>query len=142
MPQASTQLASSAITLNTTNASNLDLYYSRTGHEIAFTGYLTSNVSISNTNLEMVQSISLSSLGVNAFNFTPILNAQSDSKHAIIFMDMDKSSGRIRTLDVVVRGGGTSIAATSDIAFQAVVTCHYTNMLDSACGKFYWKRTA
>lgn len=140
-PTKTAEDVSSSVTRNTTNATAIELYCTREGHQIAFTGYLTSAVSISNTNLEMAVSITLSNLGASGFTFSPVLNAQSDSKHAIVLMDMDKSTGRLRTLDVVVRGSDTSIAATSGITFQAVVLCDYTDMVDAKCNKFYWRRT-
>ena len=140
-PTKTAENVSSSVTRNTTNATAIELYCTREGHQIAFTGYLTSAVSISNTNLEMAVSITLSDLGASGFTFSPVLNAQSDSKHAIVLMDMDKSTGRLRTLDVVVRGSDTSIAATSGITFQAVVLCDYTEMVDAKCNKFYWRRT-
>ena len=141
IPTKTAENVSSSVTRNTTNASAIDLYCTREGHQIAFTGYLTSAVTISNTNLEMAVSITLSDLGASGFTFSPVLNAQSDSKHAIVLMDMDKSTGRLRTLDVVVRGSSTEIAATSGITFQAVVLCDYTEMVDAKCNKFYWRRT-
>ena len=141
-PTKTAEDVSSSVTRNTTNATAIELYCTREGHQIAFTGYLTSAVSISNTNLEMAESITLSNLGASGFTFSPVMNAQSDLKHAIVLMDMDKSTGRLRTLDVVVRGSDTSIAATSGIIFQAVVLCDYTDMVDAKCNKFYWKRTA
>jgi hypothetical protein len=77
--------------------------------------------------------------GMNTNNITFV--GQCDSAHALILMDID-SAGRIRTLDVVVRGTSTSIASGRVITFNVTVPCQASDMVDSYCNKFYWRRTA
>ena len=130
------------VTRNSTNFSAATVYVSRDGHSMTFSGSVTANVAISNTNLEVLtqtMSNNGASAGVNTNNI--VFVGQCDSAHALVLMDID-SAGRIRTLDVVVRGTGTSISSGSIITWNVTVPCQASDMVDSYCNKFYWRRTA
>lgn len=130
-----------SFTRNTTNFSSITLHVTREGHNLTFSGTATSAVSISNTNLEVLTQ-TLSSNGSSygsSDNITFI--GQCDSANAIVLMDID-GDGRMRTLNVVVRGTGTSIASGSVISFNVTIPCSAGDLVDSFCDKFYWKRTA
>ena len=92
------------------------------------------------SNLEVLTQ-TLTNNGASALADNISFTGYSDSTHAIVLMDIS-TAGRIRTLDVVVRGAGTSIDSGSSIDFAVTCPCVYTAMEDSFCDKFYWKRTS
>lgn len=134
------QSRTATVTRNTTNFSALSVTAIYEGHNITLIGTMTSSVSISGTNLEVLTQ-TLSDNGASALPTTIPFIGYSDGAHAAVLMDID-TAGRVRTMDVVVRGTGTSIASGSSITFSVTCPCLYTAMQDSFCDKFYWKRTA
>lgn len=131
-----------SFTRNTSNFSSVTLHVRRAGHDLIFSGTATAATTISNTNLEMLtQTMSTNGSAYGAMQDNITFVGQCDNAHALILMDIDEN-GRIRTLDVVVRGTSTSIASGSVISFNVTVPCSGGDMVDSFCNKFFWKRTA
>ena len=134
------QSRTATVTRNTTNFSALSVTALYDGHSITFVGTMTSSVSISNTNFEVLTQ-TLTNNGVSALPTSIPFIGYSDGAHAAVLMDID-TAGRVRTMDVVVRGTATSIASGSSITWSVTCPCVYTAMQDSFCDKFYWQRTA
>lgn len=131
---------SASVSRNTTNFSALSVTAIYEGHNITFVGSMTSSVSIGETNLEVLTQ-TLSDNGASALPEQIPFSGYSDGANAIVLMDID-TAGRVRTLDVVVRGTGTSIASGSVVTWSVTCPCVYTAMQDSFCDKFYWERTS
>ena len=134
------QSRTATVTRNTGNFSALSVTALYDGHSITFVGTMTSSVSISNTNLEVLTQ-TITNNGVSALPTSIPFIGYSDGAHAAVLMDID-TAGRVRTMDVVVRGTATSIASGSSITWSVTCPCVYTAMQDSFCDKFYWQRTA
>lgn len=134
------QSRTATVSRNTTNFSALSVTALYDGHSITFVGTMTSSVSISNTNLEVLTQ-TLTNNGASALPTSIPFIGYSDGAHAAVLMDID-TAGRVRTMDVVVRGTATSIASGASITWSVTCPCVYTAMEDGFCDKFYWQRTA
>lgn len=132
----------SHFTLNSTNTTSADMYVVREGHTVTIScASLVNKVSMSGTNLTL-GTFDLDAIGASEFGFTPQFVALGDAVNALVLMDLNRTSGVLRSQNVVVRGTGTSIAAGSTLMFTIVITCDYRYMTDSLCNKFYWQRTS
>ena len=134
------QSRTATVSRNTTNFSALSVTAIYEGHNITFIGSMTSSVSMGETNLEVLTQ-TLSDNGASSLPYTIPFVGYTDGGNAVIMIDID-TAGRVRTLDVVVRGTGTSVASGNTFDWSVTCPCLYTAMLDSFCDKFYWKRTA
>lgn len=134
------QSRTATVSRNTTNFSALSVTAIYEGHNITFIGSMTSSVSMGETNLEVLTQ-TLSDNGASSLPHTIPFVGYTDGGNAVIMMDID-TAGRVRTLDVVVRGTGTSVASGNSFDWSVTCPCLYTAMQDSFCDKFYWKRTA
>ena len=134
------QSRTATVTRNTTNLSALSVTALYEGHNITFIGSMTTRVSMSNTNLEMLTQ-TLTNNGASALPSALPFTGYCDSAHAICLMDIG-TDGRVRTLDVVVRGNSTSVSSGNTFEWTVTCPCLYTSMVDSFCNKFYWERTA
>lgn len=134
--------ASNDFVLNSTNTTSMSAWVSRHGHSITLSvNAITFKVSVTGTNLTL-GTFNLSNLGASEATVSPIIMGWSDGSHAIVGMNINRTSGVMQSQDVVVRGTGTSIAAGSSAVFTVELPCDYQYMTDSLCNKFYWKRTA
>lgn len=134
------QSRTATVSRNTTNFSALSVTAIYEGHNITFVGEMTSSVSMGETNLEVLTQ-TLSDNGASSLPHTIPFVGYTDGGNAVIMIDID-TAGRVRTLDVVVRGTGTSVASGNSFDWSVTCPCLYTAMQDSFCDKFYWKRTA
>ena len=141
-PDSSGQDFTSAVTVNTTNAQSFGLYVIRSDHSILLSGSFSNKVAFSESNLNLTTAINWSALGFSALSFRPRFSAYSDGGNAIAMLNLNATSGVIQYTDVVIKGGGTSVSAGQTWEFTVTCLAHYSNMLDSACNKFYWRRTA
>lgn len=134
--------SSSDCVINSTNTTSMSAWVSRQGHSIFLSiNAITFKVSVSGTNLTL-GTFDLAKLGTSEAAISPVIMAWSDGAHAIVGMNINRTSGVLQSQDVVVRGTGTSIAAGSSAVFTVELPCDYTCMVDSFCNKFYWRRTA
>ena len=132
----------SAFTIYSTNTTSADIYCVREGHTITIScASLVNKVALSNTNLRLGD-FNLSALGATELAFTPQFVGLCDGANALILMDLNRTSGRLESQNVVIRGTGTSVSANNTTMFTVVITCDYTKMVDSFCNQFYWRRTA
>ena len=63
----------------------------------------------------------------------------SDGGNALVGTQFSYNTGNINAIDVFPHG---TLASGSVIAINIDIITKYTNMLDTKCDKFYWKRTA
>ena len=112
-------------------------YFMRGGHSISFEIQFDTSVKIQDTELQM-GSYNLSTVGVNSLycNYSFLLWGDEAQSIAMTKLTYD---GKIKTSDQIPDG---YIAASRWLEGTVTVTLRHTNMLDSACNKFYWKRTA
>lgn len=134
------QSRTATVSRNTTNFSDLSVTAIYDSHTITFVGSMTSSVSIAGTNLEVLTQ-TLTNNGASALASAIPFTGYCDSAHAMVLMNIG-TDGRVRTLDVVVRGTGTSVASGNTFNWSVTCPCEYTNMEDGFCDKFYWQRTA
>ena len=146
-PTTATQISvgtgsSNDFVLNSTNTTSMSAWVSRHGHSITLSvNAITFKVAVSGTNLTL-GTFNLANLGASEATVSPIIMGWSEGAHAIVGMNINRTSGVMQSQDVVVRGTGTSIAAGSSAVFTVELPCDYQYMTDSLCNKFYWKRTA
>lgn len=129
------------VTLNTTNCSGItgNLYWS--DHSISAFVTITPAVAITDSTLEMF-TFNLTKLGISSIAFSRNYSSMSDGGQSVLTYQIT-AAGVLSTTDIIVRGSGTASLATGyslNLLFELPI--NYTSMLDSACNKFYWKRTA
>lgn len=124
---------------NTTNCSEATVSGTLSGHNILIICNFTSKVTVGDTTLEMF-TIPPDSFGVDAFS-TQRITFMSDGGDALMQMNL-AAAGVLSTLDVGNPYTSThSVSARSFSQFRVNLFTSYTNMLDSFCNKFYFKRT-
>ena len=134
---ASTGAVSGGFTINSTNVSGHSCYWSRGGHTVTFEIAVTLKVDFADTALNMGK-VALSTLGITRFTNTHRILGHSDGGNSAAFLTIT-TGGEINSADVIPDpyiSAGQTVVAT----FTAVIGKDH--MLDSACDKFYWKRTA
>ena len=80
-------------------------------------------------------------LGCNAYAYTPKIIAGVEDAGGVVLLDMDASTGRIRSTDSVTESG-SALPANNTIEWTLEVSVHFNDMIDSFCNKFYWRKTA
>lgn len=128
------------VEINTTNCTSTSLTASLSGHTVYLNGSIANAVAITDNTLNMF-TIDPETVGISAFPEVYQFLGFSDSKNGIILYRLD--DGAVSTRDIMVRGSSeASFAAGSGRPFSVAIPVPYTNMLDSFCDKFFWKRTA
>lgn len=122
---------------NTSIAKAGAAYFARAGHTISLQLNFNLTADLGDT-AATIGSWNLSTLGLSSFGFTKRFCGWSDGGNAII-MGMFETTGDVATTDVV---GVTSIPSGNACYFYVVETITPNRMLDEACDKFYWERTA
>lgn len=127
-------------TLNTTNMTSVSSFVLiKSEKQIAVRLRFVTKVALSETNTNF-GTFSVAALGMSAmyqFNFT----AQSDNGNAQLSMVLT-GEGVLRCDDVITKTSGGSLAAGSQVDMYFVYAANKNHLLDSACDRFYWKRTA
>ena len=127
------------MTMNSTNTSESKAWGKRGGHSISFNGTFTNKVTFNDTEREL-GTLNLANMGVtrlpDAFRFVGF----TDGGNSEIFLYL-LNTGVLKTVDI--GGNLTSVAADKTWFWSITMVWHNIEyMLDSACNKFYWKRTA
>ena len=131
----------SKFTINDTNTTSVtNPLVSRHGHSITLRLTFVNKVAMADSTLTF-GTWSLSALGLASQNYALYYLAYSDDGNAMAMMDM-LTSGAVRSNDIVSKTSATSIAAGKTWNFTVTFTALMDDMLDSACDKFYFKRTA
>lgn len=112
--------------------------FARNGHSIDLEFTFTPAVDITDSTL-VLGNLEFSVLGVSRLNQTMRPIGSSDGSNVAILFYIHPSSGEVQILDIF---GENSASAGNSCYFFTSMSVNYNYMLDSACGKFYWKRTA
>lgn len=125
--------------MNSTNTTQSRAYGKRGGHTISFNANFVNKVAFNDTQREL-GTLDLASMGVTRLSDAFRTLGFSDGGNAEIFLLLE-SNGVLSTVDV--GGNITSVAKDNTFFWNITITWSDINqMLDSACNKFYWKRTA
>ena len=130
--------------INTTNLTSATCYAMRSGHTITIECAVVNKVALTDSNFDLL-TFNIQKLGIasgkeigTAF-FTPLCG---DGANGIAFA-VFYGGGILRTYDVMVRGSsGASLPVAGNLRASATWAVKYDDMDDSACNKFYWKRTS
>ena len=134
----STSIITGGLDYDTSKTSGGSCVYSKSGHSINFQINFTPTVSMGDTTVEWGY-LNFDELGVSRLNHGAIrICGWSDSGNSILMGIIGGENGLLATNDVV---GETSIIDNACYFFLTIAV-HFEYMLDSACDKFYWKRTA
>ena len=125
-----------------------DPVISRSGHSVTLKITFVNTNALSGTNTT-VGTWDWSKVGISAIGYTQVFIGLAEG-YGILQMDIASSTGVMRVIDVVARTGSVSGSTSSNSPIAAGVTCYAeatftvdkSRMLDSACDKFYFKRTA
>lgn len=123
--------------LNTTNASEHSCYWYRGGHTITFELRVKPKVAINDRTIAL-GNIDTAALGITRMGGTQRLTALCDGGQNVVMIYIT-TDGELRTCDIIPE---SSMAAGNPIEVTFTETFQPNYMLDSACDKFYWKRTA
>ena len=126
-------------TINTNNVTSATFYFARANHSIYTKVFFINKVSTADSSCN-IGTVNLSQLGVSSLTHKKYSSGFSDGGNGIIMTILD-GDGTLDTVDVV---GATENSIPVGVNCFAEF-CHEIsteNMLDSACNKFYWKRTA
>lgn len=124
-------------TNNSTNTTSSSCYCTVAGHSVTVEVGLTNKVSITDTELSF-GTFNLNNIGITAFNNTLDFTAFTDAGNCAVFMTIT-AAGVLKSVDIIP---DNNVASGRFIEGYATFTITPDNMLDSACNKFYWKRTA
>lgn len=129
-------------THNTTNITSSECHYVKAGHTIMINLAFNNKVVLNDTAV-IIGTIQLSTLGITSIPVDDAIDAihvigYSDGGGKALFISI-LADGVVR-VDDVVPSGNMAVDRWSFVTFT--MTIPPSNMLDSACNKFYWKRTA
>lgn len=117
----------------------------RSGHTITVTLRTTSSSIALGEDNKYIGEFNLSNLGLSAFTDTLHLLGWSETGNGIdmarVFQSSHTDGDHLVSTDVVVKTASGTIAANSELLFTITINANKDIMLDSACDKFYWKKT-
>ena len=125
-------------TINTDNVTSATFYFARANHSIYTKIFFINKVALNDSSCN-IGVVNLAQLGVSSLTHKKYTNGFSDGGNGIIMTILD-GDGTLDTVDVIGASENTIPAGVNCFA----EFCHEIsteNMLDSACDKFYWKRT-
>lgn len=85
--------------------------------------------------------INLATIGLDQW-VNMYMVGESDNGDAMICGYTYNSNGTVRTYDIISKTSGASLPSGSTIRINIEWVPHTDAMLDSACNRFYWKKTA
>lgn len=121
----------------TSNASGPTCYFMRAGHSITFQIGFNTAVNVQDTTLHM-GTFNINTVGVNGMYCDHSFMLFGDEAQSVAFSKLTYD-GKINTYDQIP---DSYIANPRWLEGTVTVTLYHGNMLDAACNKFYWKRTA
>ena len=125
--------------MNSTNTTQSEAYGKRAGHTISFNANFVNKVAFNDTQREL-GTLNLAKMGVTRLSDVFRTVGFSDGGNSEIFLLL-ANTGVLSTVDI----GGNITSVAKDNTFFWSMTITWSNidqMLDEACSKFYWKRTA
>ena len=125
--------------INTTNVSELDnAYCVLAGHSIHLRITIKNKVALADSTLPM-GTVNFENIGVTGLPLTVYGYGASDGLNGTLYFTLNNTSGLLNHADLQGEGS-TSTGQT--IHYHVEQPINPERMLDSFCGKFYWKRTA
>lgn len=120
------------------NIKNATAAFSRSGHTIILNLAFTTNTELTDTTV-LLGTINYEEIGVSRLTSNSRAVGFCDSGNSVLMLVAHYSSGELNCVDVV---GSSSVA--QDLTCYATFPFQFVSdyMLDEACDKFYWKRTA
>ena len=101
----------------------------------------TPTVAITDSTLSMY-TLNKEMFGVSSFSRDQTYSSFADGGQVMVCFNIT-AAGLFTTRDIIVRGSSeASLAVGYSPAVVADIIIKYTDMLDSACDKFFWRRTA
>lgn len=132
-----------ALTLNTTNTTSANIaFLLRTGHTVCMRIEFVNKVALNDTTHDMF-TIPYKLFGSNNADifYTRYFIGESDGGNGLLNICLT-NMGVVSVRDVVTKAVNGNIAAGSTCYLYFEWTMPASRMLDTACDKFYWKKTA
>ena len=127
---------------NTTNVGDYNIYFTRSGHSIMIRLMCKNLVELNDDAVEL-GNILFEKLGISRTYYSLYSHlGGTDGGNAVVQCTLNYTSGLVTVTDVLHKVVGSNVATDSEIYFEFNLTLHRSHMLDDACNKFYWKRTA
>ncbi len=121
------------------NCSTFKVWASLAGHTANIAIHINPSVTVADSTIEYGkidwERIGFSKPSISYKGFI----ATADGGNGIIMIEID-NTGAIRSIDVVCKTSGGSIASGNEFRCDTTITLSYSQMLDSYCNKFYWKK--
>lgn len=132
--------ATGYFTANSTNITSVTNFVAiRSPRHLFFRLVVVPKVAITDATIEF-GTLNLSALGYNG-SLQTYCTGYSDGGNGIAQMAIT-ATGVVQSLDVLAKADNGTIPAGQTINISAEIPITVANMLNSACDKFYWKRTA
>lgn len=139
---ASSNLSFNAFTPNsdfiTQSDDNLSCYVSKNGHCMNIEFSFKTNKAVTDSG-GVLGTFNFDNLGISRFTNSMRFVGCSDGSNIDIMFYINASTGELQILDIV---GADELKAGDTAYFYLTVSVNETQMLDSACDKFFWRRTA
>lgn len=135
-----TSNSASMFTINSENTTSVTPSFSRSNHAIYTRINFVNKIELSDT-AYTIGTFDLAQLGVTELTYQKYVVGYSDGGNAV-FMATLTDKGVLTVVDVVGKESTTTIPANSSCWIEYIHEVQINSMLDSACNKFYWKRTA
>lgn len=122
------------------NVTSSSFTFAKIGHEITFRLTFTPDAALSDSDC-IIGTINLNKLGIS--RLTQSINqlvGGSDVANCVFLCNLVHSTGEIKVVETIYKSSTSPTIGASHIQFTMPI--YYSYMLDSACDKFYWKRTA
>lgn len=127
---------------NSTNVGSYGLYFVRNGNSIDIRLMVKNNVELSDDKV-VLGNMLFEKLGFSQLYYSLYSHlGGTDGGNAILQCTLMYDTGEVSANDVVHKTSGSNVAVGSEIYFEFSFTVPMEYMIDSACDKFYWKRTA
>lgn len=125
--------------INTTGTTSVDAYITRNGHALTLQLNIVNKVAYTDSTVT-IGSWNLTTIGVSSLGFTCRSVGFSDAGNGVIMFNT-QTNGDMTSVDVIGKTSSAEIAVGSTSYSFVTYSIPYTNMLDAACNKFFWRRT-
>lgn len=113
------------------------LFYSKVGHTINFEFSFTNKKDLSDSTIQ-IGTLDFQELGITRLNNRSRAVGYTDGGNAVIMFELMHDTGVLQVVDIV---GADIISQKSCFVYISMgIDAQY--IMNEACGKFYWKRTA
>ena len=126
----------------TSNCTVSSLFLVRSKNNFKIRMSFVNEVALADSTIEL-GTLNYTNMGVDNIGITYYgLLGVSDGGNGVAQMTLDYATGKMTSVDVIVKGGGTSIAAGNTFHLLLDISVKGDYMLDEACDKFYWKKVS